>query len=277
MTADGVYLDPVKAREYGQQLRERYAHAVPYPHIALDGFLPTELTERILANFPTQTHMQEHSLNYSGIQVNKRQIFPNDCNEFCRNIFAFFNAAPFLQFLEGLTGIEGLISDPYFHGGGFHETSRGGKLAIHADFRLHEQLHLARRMNVLIYLNKDWPESYGGALEIWDQSMKTRHDSILPVFNRCVIFNTDAKSFHGHPDPITCPEDRSRKSVALYYYTASQAVYGEVVSNSTMYVARPGEDTYTQRQAAILRLQNYAKDFLPPVLFRMLRRLKQNL
>lgn len=274
----GIYLDPLKARAFGEMLTSAYQHAKPYPHIMIDGFLPETLANEIIRNFPEETdamRAKERATNYEGVQVHKRQVFPNDTNAFCRNLFGFFNSAPFLQFLEGMTGINGLIADPYFYGGGFHETFTGGKLGIHADFRIHEQLHLQRRMNLLIYLNKDWDESYGGTLEIWDQQMKTCHEKILPLFNRCVVFNTDDKSFHGHPEPLTCPPDRSRRSIALYYYTASpRAVYEEVRADTTMYRARPGDDALLQRKVRILRLQNYAKDWLPPIAFRALRRLK---
>lgn len=276
-TNDGLALDATAAHAIGTALSTRYTTAQPYQHIVIDNFLPAALTEQILAAFPPAkptAEGSEYALNYSGIQINKRQIYPHDTNAFCREMFAFFNAAPFLQFLEGLTGITGLIPDPYFHGGGFHEISRGGKLGVHADFRIHEQLHLQRRLNVLIYLNHDWPESYGGNLEIWDQSMQKKCAEIAPLFNRCVVFNTDAKSYHGHPEPLTCPETRTRKSIALYYYTASQGVYTEVPSDSTMYVARPGEDAHSRSMAKKLRLQNHLKDFLPPILFRALRKAK---
>lgn len=278
-TDSGIFLDPLKARAFGETLTQKYTTAAPYPHIAIDDFLPTDLANQILDNFPyeSQKNASEYALNYSGIQKNKRQVFPNDCNVFCRHLFGFFNAAPFLQFLEGLTGIEGLIADPYFNGGGFHEISTGGKLGVHADFRVNEQLHLQRRMNVLIYLNKNWQETYGGCLEIWDQSMQQKVHSIAPLFNRCVVFNTDAHSYHGHPEPLTCPPDVTRKSIALYYYTASKGIYAEVPTNTTMYVSRPNEDAYAKKQAAKLRIQNYMKDFIPPVLFRMIRQLKQKM
>ena len=101
-----------------------------------------------------------------------------------------------------MTGIEGLIPDPDFLGGGFHETLRGGHLGIHADFNIHKRLILHRKINVLIYLNDNWKESYGGNLELWDKKMNGKVVSVSPTINKCVIFNTDIDSFHGHPDPL---------------------------------------------------------------------------
>jgi hypothetical protein len=211
------------------------------------------------------------------VGLHKRQIFPYDCNAYIRSIFGFFNSTPVLQFLEGLTTISGLLPDPYFTGGGFHETSQGGKLGIHADFRVNEQLHLNRRINLLIYLNEGWRDEYGGHLEIWDRDMKRKARCVAPVFNRCVIFNTDADSYHGQPDPLSTPDEVIRKSMALCYYTGSHKVYEEIPAHSTMYVARPGDTVHTRRQANRMRLQNYVKDWLPPAVFRGISQLRHRL
>jgi len=274
--ANGLYLEDQRAREFGESMTELYCSNQPYPHIVIDNFLPIEIAKRILENFPSknETTKPENSHNYPGIQENKRQVHPNSANEYSRNLFSFFNSASFLMFLEGLTSIRGLISDSHFIGGGFHEISRGGKLGIHADFRINEKLHLARRLNVLIYLNEGWDGSWGGNLEIWDKEMKHRVHTVSPLFNRCVVFNTDATSYHGHPDPLNCPEEVTRKSIALYYYTASKSIYSELPSHTTMYLSRPTENKDTVKNALKLRTQNYIKDFLPPVLYRGLRRLK---
>lgn len=160
-----------------------------------------------------------------------------------RSLIAELNSAEFLQFLEALTGIEGLIADPYYEGGGIHEIRRGGFLKIHTDFNYHKKLKLDRRINVLLYLNDDWDESYGGELELWNQDMSTCIRKIQPIINRLVVFSTTDTSFHGHPVPLTCPEDRSRRSLALYYYTngrpESEVEFKHSVS--TNYQQRPGE------------------------------------
>ena len=147
-----------------------------------------------------------------------------------------------MLFLERLSGIEGLIADPHLDGGGLHQIERGGRLAVHADFSRNWKLQLERRLNLLVYLNEDWDESYGGHLELWDRSMTRADQRILPVFNRCVIFSTDSTSYHGHPDPLTCPEDRTRKSLALYYYTVERPREKRSSARSTVWRARPGEE-----------------------------------
>tara|TARA_Y100000992_G_scaffold294137_1_gene253522 strand:- start:139 stop:1023 length:885 start_codon:yes stop_codon:yes gene_type:complete len=267
---EGLNIKSSIAREIGLQYRGSYHKADPFPHIIFDNFLPTDLCRLLLNNFPKESdnNVPYENHNYSGIQKNKKQTSPYDCNEFSIKIFSFFNSAGFIQFLEGLTGIDGLISDPYFVGGGFHEISSGGSLNVHADFRINEKLNLQRRLNVLIYLNVDWLEEYGGYLELWDKKMKNKVRTIKPIFNRCVIFNTDEHSYHGHPEKIKCPDTITRKSIALYYYSASKLIYNELPSHSTMYMNRPLESYLTKRSTMTLKIQNYIREIVPPIIYR---------
>jgi Rps23 Pro-64 3,4-dihydroxylase Tpa1-like proline 4-hydroxylase len=239
--SDGPNLNIEAACNFGSELSNTYVSAEPFAHIVIDNFLPDELIEQILANFPANTTSGEtlYQRGYKG--QNKRQINPNQCTPYLQNVFSFLNSAPILQMLENLTTITGLIPDPYFDGGGLHETTAGGYLGVHSDFRINKKLHLERRLNAIIYLNKDWKEEYGGNLELWDTKMKTCLSKVLPIYNRCVIFNTDKDSNHGHPEPLTTPEGISRKSIALYYYTASNKIYDDIQTSRTIYKPRPQE------------------------------------
>jgi len=274
---DGLRMDAAEAKGLGDLLHEDYVSAQPFPHIVLDGILPGDLPRRILANFPVAALASDtvFNINYGGHF--KRQVAPEDCNAFVRELFHFFNSRPMLAFLEGLSGITGLLPDPYFEGGGFHEISAGGLLGIHADFRIHERLHLQRRLNLLIYLNENWQDEWNGRLELWDRKIQGCVKAISPLINRCVVFNTDADSYHGHPDPLATPPEVKRRSIALYYYTASKAVYREVPNLSTMYHARPSDSAAVRREAAAFRATEYFKDFAPPVLFRLYEKVRWRL
>jgi Rps23 Pro-64 3,4-dihydroxylase Tpa1-like proline 4-hydroxylase len=114
-------------------------------------------------------------------------------------------------------------------------------LRVHADFRRHITYNLQRRLNLLLYMNEDWTQEYGGHLELWDPQMTACVRRILPVANRCVIFNTSARSFHGHPRPLTCPEGRLRQSIALYYYTADPAREADDSHHATNWQELPEE------------------------------------
>ena len=236
-TDDGLQLNAKEAKELGSLLRDDFWNASPYPHIVVDNILPEALIQKVLADFPAERNASDVMFNIGYGGEHKRQILPEDCSAFSRELFHFFNSKPILDFLEGLTGIEGLLPDPHFAGGGYHETSRGGKLGVHADFRINETLHVQRRLNLLIYLNPEWQDDWMGQLELWTRDMKTCVAKVSPILNRCVVFSTEADTWHGHPDPLRCPPDRARQSLALYYYT----VEDKPVARSTEYRARPGD------------------------------------
>ncbi len=141
-----------------------------------------------------------------------------------------------MQFLEELTGIEHLIPDWSMDGGGLHQTLRGGHLNVHADFTTHHvNENWARRVNILLYLNEEWREEWGGELELWDREMTGRQAAVTPRGNRMLVFTTAEDTFHGHPDGLTCPPGMARRSMALYYFTEEEAP----VRRATNYRARP--------------------------------------
>jgi hypothetical protein len=123
-------------------------------------------------------------------------------------------------------------------GGGLHQTLRGGHLNIHADFSTHHtHANWARRVNILLYLNDEWHEEWGGQLELWDHDMTAVQGKVTPQGNRMFVFTTSHDSFHGHPDPLQCPEDVARRSMALYYFTQEE----HTVRRATNYQARPDD------------------------------------
>ncbi|TYO60757.1 2OG-Fe(II) oxygenase, partial [Bradyrhizobium hipponense] len=169
-----------------------------------------------------------------------------------------------LGFLERLTGIEGLIPDPYLLGGGLHMIPRGGRLAIHADFNIHKKLRLDRRLNLLLYLNYDWKEEWGGALELWDKDVKTKERAYLPIANRMVVFSTTDTAYHGHPDPLRSPKGKYRRSIALYYYTNGRPEDERSADHSTIFRMRPNE---VRKRMAL----DMVKPFVPPIVWQLPR------
>ena len=197
----------------------QYQANPPFPHIYFDNFLPVEVAEAALEDFPEP---KEAAWNAQK-DVNQKKKLAFDAverlPESLRDVLYFLNSRPMLQFLEKLTGIGCVLPDPNYVGGGLHQIRPGGLLEVHADFSYHKTIRLDRRINVLIYLNKDWKEEYGGHFELWDRQVKKAEQRILPLFNRCAIFSTTSVSFHGHPHPLACPPERNRKSIATYYYS----------------------------------------------------------
>ena len=247
--------------------RERFQRAEPFPHIVFDDFLPEWVLDRVIEEFPDPGDVPWKQFKQA---TSKKLASEGDAffGDFTRHLFAELNSATFLQFLERLSGIDGLISDPYFFGGGLHQIEAGGFLKVHVDFSRHETLHVDRRLNAIIYLNKDWEPSYGGALEFWDEDMTRAVQSVLPVYNRCVIFSTVGAN-HGHPEPLACPPDRTRRSLALFYYRNDLAAGEESEDHDSRYRERPGERIRSGRSTL--------KRITPPILVDAARSLKQRL
>ena len=252
-----------------ERRKQDFAQADPFPHVVIDNLLPAEALLAVLEEFPEMGATGWRRWD----EVNERKMGLSD--EACmgpvtRHLLHEFNSQVFMQFLEVLTGIAGLIPDPYFVGGGLHQIVPGGFLKVHADFNRHKGLGLERRLNLLLYLNEDWHDSYGGHLELWDRSMLGCRERIAPTFNRCVIFATRATSYHGHPEPLACPQGRSRRSLALYYYTAD--VGAREPEHTTRYQARPGEQLEGRITA-----RGVAERLLPPVVMDAARSARRRL
>jgi Rps23 Pro-64 3,4-dihydroxylase Tpa1-like proline 4-hydroxylase len=207
-------------QEVGLSFKQKYFNANPFPHIEINNFFSDNFLTEVLKEFPDLSDFN-NSQNYKN--KNEIKFANNNYNNFPTKIkffFDFLNSNMFVEFLQSITSIkEKLISDPELNGGGLHEIKSGGLLKVHTDFSKHPTNGLDRRVNVLIYLNKNWKEEYNGALELWDTEMRSCEQKILPVFNKMVVFSTNDFSNHGHPDPIKCPPNISRKSIALYYFS----------------------------------------------------------
>lgn len=288
-----LHLDPSRLLATAEEHRAAYARASPFPHVVLDGLVPDAALEEILDEFPAPTMPVWRE--YENYHEKKLETQGEANVGAATSLLLYqFNSAPFLAFLERLTGIENLLPDPWFFGGGLHQIRRGGKLGIHADFSRHGRLPLDRRLNVLIYLNKGWREEYGGHLELWATDMSRCVKRVLPAFNRTVVFTITDDAFHGHPEPLTCPDDVTRKSIALYYYTVGRP-RGEVdpSKGSTRFEQRPGEavpkgtifdrDVYSglkgerppsRRERAEKAARHVAKRVLPPIVLDAWRRLR---
>lgn len=241
--------------EDAEDLSKRYAAASPFPHIVLDNRLPEDLLRAVSAEIQASRVDPENDF-YGSFQ--KRRI--SDVRKMpphARRLIEDLNSAPFLEFLETLTGIKGLISDPYLEGGGIHQIGAGGFLKVHTDFNWHRRLSLHRRINLLVYLNEGWQEEWNGQLELWDEAVEKCEVKVSPIFNRMVVFSTTDRSYHGHPDPLACPEHVRRNSVAMYYYSAArpedEVRFGQ--SEMTNYRQRPGEQFEDGGKHALHQLQ----------------------
>ncbi|MGZ5179199.1 MAG: 2OG-Fe(II) oxygenase [Ramlibacter sp.] len=255
---------PLEKMQTLVQQSDAYQQAQPFPHIVFDDFLPAAVVQELMRDFPGPG---EHAwLKYRApaekdkLQSTSELQMPTSI----RAMINAFNSATFVRFLEGLTGIQGIVPDPHLYGGGMHQTLPGGHLKMHIDYNFHAKWKLDRRLNVLLYLNDDWQDDWNGHLEIWAGDKEKLHTcarKIAPIANRLVIFNTNEVSWHGVPEPLLCPPDRTRKSLALYYYSNGRPEEERGSNHNTVFLERPGERIGVS-------LKSRLRDWVPPALLR---------
>jgi Rps23 Pro-64 3,4-dihydroxylase Tpa1-like proline 4-hydroxylase len=213
-----------------------FAAASPFPHVVLDDFLPVDVADRLAAEFDgvgaawkAYHHVNEKKLVASDVAT----MGPT-----ARAVIAAFHADAFVAALETVVGADGLRVDPELDGAGLQQTRAGGFLNVHLDHLSHAKRRTwSRQVNLLLFLNRGWDASWGGTLELWDASVTRRVRAIEPAFNRCVVFRTSERSYHGVV-PVTCPAERARRSLALYYYRDEGR---PLPLQPTRYVPRPGD------------------------------------
>jgi len=262
------FLPLARMNEVGQSAQAAYAAAKPYPHVVFDNFFDPALLELILEEFPAPGAIRWQKFD-NPQEIKLASAAEASFGSATRLLLYHLNSATFLQFLSTVTGIDDLIPDPSFEGGGLHQILPGGKLGVHTDFNKHRDFDLDRRLNLLLYLNKDWKEDYGGHLQLWDKEMTHCETKVLPIFNRVMIFGTNDFTYHGHPDPLRSPAGMTRKSLALYYFSNGRPAQEISGQHSTIFRARTDDEfrpTFNQR------LRTVVKDFLPPIITRNLRR-----
>ena len=228
-------------------IREAFRQAEPFRHVALDAFLEPEAAESMLADFPRfdqRRAIDEHgNVGRKAVVESVERLSP-----FYRRFHDYINSKDFLAAMSELTGIPGLIADPTLFGGGTHENLDGQALDVHVDFNIDERRMLHRRVNLLIYLNKEWDESWGGAIELHSNPWYPEADRVeafLPLFNRALIFETNEYSWHGFRR-IVLPAGRkhvSRRSFSIYLYTKDRPAEEIVAPHTTFYVPAPLPDT----------------------------------
>ena len=215
--------------EQGKKLNFNYTKSKPFPNIVVDNFIDNTVAMQCFKELKeTDYWVTEDTSNaYMAPHQVSKWFTPWDADSIkqlqyvtptVHNTIQYFNSKLFLSYLEDLTGIQGLMGDPGFSGGGAHKIRTGGKLSLHVDFNIHSETKRFRVLNLLLYLNPQWEKEWEGALELWDLDNKKLSDKIYPIFNRAVIFTLSDKSVHGHPVPLKTPEGIERYSLALYYY-----------------------------------------------------------
>ena len=213
----------------------------PFPNIIINDFLPIEIVRKAENEFISY----KKTINSGNIRFQKTKMHSDDYANMphtIKKIIYFFYSKDFIKLLETKFNLRNILPDWNFYGGGMHESRKGGYLKLHSDFIYIKKRKVKRRLNLLIYLNNNWDENWGGAIELWDQEMKYNFLKVFPHINNAVIFRTDTESNHGFPDPLKCPTEVGRKSIAVYYYTNENALFKRTKYFYARWKRRPGLD-----------------------------------
>ena len=236
------------------RLRQDYATAQPFPYLVMDQLFPVDLLQNALQVFDLST-LNDVNIFHNQMQTKRSTsmatVLPPDVQKF----FDIVHAAPFLRLLTRLTGITGLVPDPYLYGGGMHEVAGQGHFQVHLDFGYHPVTHLENRLALLTYLNTDWQVEDGGALELWHDAPRQQGVRISPSFARTVLMEQSARAWHGHPHGVR--EGRVRRALIAYFYTAPRA-QEYTRSHDTRYLG-------TVSQSMPQRLEVLLRRLMPPL------------
>ncbi|MDY7104195.1 MAG: 2OG-Fe(II) oxygenase [Actinomycetota bacterium] len=233
---------------------EAYAAADPFPHAVIDGLFDPNLLRRVTAELPSRDATGWTTWD----TVNEwKYVFdnPERFGPHARGLANELNGSEFVRFLERISGIGGLVPDPHLTAAGYFDVRTGGFLDVHIDFARNPKLSLVRRINVLVYLNEDWQDDWGGELQLCRTVDGPPVQSVVPLFNRMVIFSTPDAA-HGHPTPIRAPERRSRLCFSAYYFTSPDQPDSPTSLNGVLFAERHGGRRYAD-----------ARRFVPPVVF----------
>jgi Rps23 Pro-64 3,4-dihydroxylase Tpa1-like proline 4-hydroxylase len=223
-------------------LKAQFEAGSPHRYFMIDDFLDADFAHQCVNEFPSFEEAQK--LGHEFRAVNERlKVQITDSQKFRRSVLRLHQtlaSTEFLNLISCVTGIPKLLADSKMTGGGMHQTGPSGHLDVHVDFNRLRDPPIYRRLNILVFLNKNWQPEWGGNFELWDKAVRQMQQSFEPIFNRCVVFETTDESFHG-VSAVKCPPGETRKSFAGYYYTAEAPAYYTGVDHSTIFRPRPDE------------------------------------
>jgi hypothetical protein len=185
----------------------------------IDNFLPQDVFEVVVEQINNINSWTEFSNYESGsLRRECRNLTEAPLVESLANAF---NSSKTINWLESIVGTEGLIPDPHFLGGGLCSVETNSKLDLHTDFNWNNRLKLNRSVNLMLYLNKEWDESWGGALEFWDNEKTQCVQKLYPIPNRLAFWEYNTKLIHGFPNELKSPKGISRDNLIHFYYTSN--------------------------------------------------------
>ena len=216
-------------------LKATFNSNTPCKHIIMDNFLNENYANQLYENFPS---LEDMNVKRKSLNEDKKEEYNFDkFHPVFNQVREAIRSQELIDVWHEISGLANLESTLDGYGSGIHQGGNGSFVDVHLDYNMHTEKDLHRRLNILIYLNKNWKEEYGGHLELWDEKVTKMEKAVLPAFNRAVIFRTDELSQHG-VRKVTCPENESRKSFYGFYFTA---IGNDFKYRDSKFTARPEE------------------------------------
>jgi Rps23 Pro-64 3,4-dihydroxylase Tpa1-like proline 4-hydroxylase len=240
-----------------ESLKNKYFNAQPFEHIVIDNFLNNAYAEKIYETFPNLDNSWHEYKNPIEVKYAFDDI--NSLNEEVKNYFYYLSTTEMINIIKSITMIDDLEYDAYLHGAGVHMHPRHGRLNIHLDYEKHPYSGKERRINIILFLSKDWDPNWNGANELWDKHVSKCITKTEIKFNRAIIFKTNDISWHGLPEKISCPEGIFRKSLAYYYISPLKTNKPiEQYRKKAKFIKRP-EDKYDIRMQKLYDIRPYRR------------------
>jgi Rps23 Pro-64 3,4-dihydroxylase Tpa1-like proline 4-hydroxylase len=230
-----IFTHPIQ--EYNTvALREEFENNNPIPWITIDNFLDGDIVNSLKGELDYEyTHNSEKHKMFTRAGSNMFEVLNNHEFKYAHELISHVHSAPFLKFLEDVTGFRGLICDPYLTGAGYMRCGEGDSLKIHTDFNWNDQLYLHRALSVIFYLNPVWDETWNGDLQLWDKERKGKVHSIFPGNGNMLIWMYDKLGYHGHPNPINAPKGHYRDGFRFFFYVSSSEYKKDDLPHRSLY------------------------------------------
>jgi len=249
-------LDVDRLRSTLERDRATYERSRPFPHLVIDDFLRPEAANRLAGRFPDLDAKAK-----AIARLLEGRSYATNLDRYGVEFveaFAELGSPDLMQYLRELTSVRDLEIDPLAIGGGIHQGARGSTLHVHADTNVNSSDDARfRRVNIMVYLSRDWQPSWGGALDLYDATGTKRLDSIEPKFNRAVVLEIGDDSFHGYTS-LRCPSSTTRKAIAAHYYSSEPGSRQTRVPHGTI-LSQPGGATFLGRAAYKIRRKIFLK------------------
>lgn len=246
-------LDSRKIEEFNNSFNK----SLPFKYLIIDNFLKPEIAAEVESKFPPLDSMK---VKYKGINENKAEDssfekFDNSLKDL--NLFIHSNLM--IEWVGNITGLDNLCTINDRLGAGLHQGGNNSFLDIHIDYNIHPIEKRQRKLNLLIFFNKEWQEDWGGQLELWNKT--NCFIKILPSFNRMVLFECNEISYHGY-SRISCLETITRKS---YYHYFFQPIAKAVTYHDTIFLTK-ASDSFSKK--ALTKTKEFLKNKIKLVFYK---------